>query len=132
MNKNVWYYRWGEWKLAASRQEDNMGKDNDDARAVGTSFYSIICLKDLNLDVSIIEILGQMSKEDYVHFLKDRMKIAVNLKKNDEEHPTKKTGNGRRKGAQNLRYASLQKSSTRLLSNDATIGGDPHCKSFTV
>ncbi|KAI7896779.1 uncharacterized protein EV154DRAFT_173542 [Mucor mucedo] len=78
--KNFWQYKWGEFKLAASKEEENLAKTDDQNRAQGSSIDCIVSSKELGLDFVLLEVSGSMDKEDYVHFLKDRLKIAKNLK----------------------------------------------------
>lgn len=79
--KKNWYYKWGESKLSESKDEDNMTKNDDEPRAVGSSIDDIITLKKPEIDIFLIEVSGPMWKENYSHFRNDRMKIAKNLKK---------------------------------------------------
>lgn len=78
--KNVWQYKWGELKLAASKEEENLAKNDDQNRVAGSSIDCVVALKELKLNILLVEVSGPMNKEDYIHFLKDRLKIAKNLK----------------------------------------------------
>lgn len=77
---SLWMYKWGETKLTASKEEANLAKNDDDKRAVGASIDGIIYSPNLDLDLLLLEVSGPMNKVDHTHFLKDRIKIAKNLK----------------------------------------------------
>lgn len=80
LKKDNWKFKWGESKLAASKEEENLAKNDDKNRAVGSSIDAIIASKEFNLEFFLLEVSGPMQKEDYNHFLKDRLKIAKSLK----------------------------------------------------
>ncbi|KAI9253731.1 hypothetical protein EDC94DRAFT_662621 [Helicostylum pulchrum] len=71
----------GETKLDASKEEENLAKNDDEKRSAGSSIDCIIRAGNLNLDLLLVEVSGPMWKEDYIHFLKDRLEIAKNLRK---------------------------------------------------
>ncbi|CAO3681726.1 unnamed protein product [Rhizopus stolonifer] len=81
IQSDLWNYKWGETKLGASKEEENRAKNDDDKRSVGASIDGIIYSPKLNLDILLLEVSDPMHKENYSHFLKDRLKIAKNLKK---------------------------------------------------
>ncbi|KAL9537115.1 hypothetical protein MBANPS3_012070 [Mucor bainieri] len=80
LKKDVWSYHWGETKLRASQEEENLAKSDDVKRSSGSSIDGIITLKELYLDYALLEVSGPMHKEAFTHFLKDRLKLAKNLK----------------------------------------------------
>ncbi|CEG82815.1 hypothetical protein RMATCC62417_16815 [Rhizopus microsporus] len=80
-NKNLWSYRWDETKFTASKEEKNLSKNDYERRSAGASIDGIVHAHELNLDLLVLEVSGPMLKEDYTHFLKDRLKIAKNMKR---------------------------------------------------
>ncbi|RCH81213.1 hypothetical protein CU098_005932, partial [Rhizopus stolonifer] len=73
---DAWKFKWGESKLAASKEEENLGKNDDNNGAVGSFIDGIIASKGFNLEFFLLEVSGPMQKEDYNHFFKERLKIA--------------------------------------------------------
>lgn len=55
-------------------------KNDDQNRAVGSSISAIIASKGFDSKFFSLEVSGPIQKEDYNYFLKDRLKIAKNLK----------------------------------------------------
>ncbi|KAI9365701.1 hypothetical protein BD770DRAFT_356515 [Pilaira anomala] len=80
LKKELWKFKWGEAKLNASKEEENLAKFDNENRSVGPSIDAILASKIIGLDFLVVEISGPMLKEDYVHYLKDRLKIAKSLK----------------------------------------------------
>lgn len=80
LRKDAWKIKWGESKLEASKEEENLAKNDDENRAVGSSIDAIIASKEFNLQFFVLEVSGPMHKENYNHFIQDRLKIAKNLK----------------------------------------------------
>lgn len=78
--KRKWICIWGETKLEATKIEENMAKYEDERRSVGSSIDCILRLATTNMDLMVVEVSGGNSKEEYDHFIKDRIKIAKNLK----------------------------------------------------
>jgi hypothetical protein len=57
-----------------------LAKYENERRSVGSSIVCVLNLNMIDIDLMVVEVSGPNNKEEYDHFIKDRLKIAKNLK----------------------------------------------------
>ncbi|ORX44290.1 hypothetical protein DM01DRAFT_1411378 [Hesseltinella vesiculosa] len=72
---------WGEASLAASQEMNNRKLDDHDRRSNGANIDMIVTHEPSSLEIAILEVSGSPAVPNYKHFLDDRQKLAINLKK---------------------------------------------------
>ncbi|ORX43071.1 hypothetical protein DM01DRAFT_1411669 [Hesseltinella vesiculosa] len=71
---------WGEVKLIASKQYDDVSLCDEDRRSSGANVDGKV-MSSCGFEICVIEISRAPAVADYNHYLGDRFKIALNLKK---------------------------------------------------
>ncbi|KAI7857983.1 hypothetical protein BDC45DRAFT_499803 [Circinella umbellata] len=83
---------WGEGSLRAAKEMDDRKLNDDERRSKGPTTDGIIIYESSGLEVAIIEVSGPPQNGQHIHFVGDRNKIAINLKKTMkkilEKHPS--------------------------------------------
>ncbi|CAI2178435.1 16937_t:CDS:2 [Funneliformis geosporum] len=79
-NKKIWYPKYGETCLKANAEDHNSQKTDNERRSPGKKIDTIIILKEDNEEFSVTEVSGPPNKNDWSHFVGDRLKIAKMLK----------------------------------------------------
>ena len=79
-NKQYWCASYGETYLKASARDRNSNKSDDERRSNGKKIDTIISLREEDIEFSVTEVSGPPMKNDWTHFISDRMKIAKLLK----------------------------------------------------
>lgn len=75
-----WLIR-GEGSLRAAKDMDDRKLNDDERRSKGPSTDAIIIYDSSGLEVGIVEVSGPPENGQHAHFIGDRNKIAINLKK---------------------------------------------------
>ena len=74
-------YRRGETKLKAAQNIDNDALDDGERRCSSTNIDGKITTTKANAEILLFEISGPPLVRDYLHFIGDRKKLALNMKK---------------------------------------------------
>ncbi|ORX53112.1 hypothetical protein DM01DRAFT_316802 [Hesseltinella vesiculosa] len=72
---------WGEQSLSASKEMDNWKLLDSDRRSNGSSIDCIMTHVPTGMEVAVVEVSGPPAQSQHSHYVGDRTKIAVNLKK---------------------------------------------------
>ncbi|KAG2221366.1 hypothetical protein INT45_012412 [Circinella minor] len=72
---------WGESKMKAVKHIDDDGLDDKDRRSNSANVDGTITLRSLEIEICVIEVSRTPQVSDYTHFVEDRVKITINLKK---------------------------------------------------
>ncbi|KAI7851613.1 hypothetical protein BDC45DRAFT_445268 [Circinella umbellata] len=75
------FLRRGETKIKSAQLIDNDVLDDGERRSSSTNVDGKITLSATGLELCIIEVSGPPEVKDYTHFINDRRKLAVNMKK---------------------------------------------------
>ena len=78
----IYYYLTrGEGSLHGAKEMDDRKLNDDERRSKGPNTDGIIIYDSSGLKVAIIEVSGPPENGHHAHFIGDRNKIAINLKK---------------------------------------------------
>ncbi|CAB4478042.1 unnamed protein product [Rhizophagus irregularis] len=78
--KKDWLVSYGETCLKAFATDINSNKKDDERRSSGKKIDTIISMREEDKEISVIEVSGPPTKNDWTHFTGDRMKIMKMLK----------------------------------------------------
>ncbi|CAB4429422.1 unnamed protein product [Rhizophagus irregularis] len=78
--KKDWRVSYGETCLKACAKDVNSSKKDDERRSSGKKIDTIICMREEDKEFSVTEVSGPPLKNDWTHFMGDRMKIMKMLK----------------------------------------------------
>ncbi|CAG8706937.1 10360_t:CDS:2 [Funneliformis caledonium] len=78
--KKDWLVSYGETCLKACAKDVNSSKKDDERRSSGKKIDTIICMREEDKEFSVIEVSGPPLKNDWTHFMGDRMKIMKMMK----------------------------------------------------
>ncbi|CAG8615435.1 8335_t:CDS:2 [Ambispora leptoticha] len=78
--KKDWRVSYGETCLKACAKDVNSSKKDDECRSSGKKIDTIICMREEDKEFSVTEVSGPPLKNDWTHFMGDRMKIMKMLK----------------------------------------------------
>lgn len=71
----------GEASLKASKEMNDQRLDDAGRRSNGSNVDGIITHVDTGMELCIVEVSGPPAKNDHTHYIQDRKKIAINLRK---------------------------------------------------
>ncbi|ORX60639.1 hypothetical protein DM01DRAFT_1332768 [Hesseltinella vesiculosa] len=66
---------------------NNRKLDDHERRSNGANIDMIVTHEPSNLEIAILEVSGPPAVPSHKHYLDDRQKLAVNLKKNVQKDP---------------------------------------------